>query len=117
MKCIRAATRLGMALACARGNRLACARGKRLAYTRASWKDEKPLEECAPAHTLSNASVTICQQNGLTNFSEVAPQLPPELAPDQAPESFPETCQRTCKPSPALAPELASEPSRNLLRH
>ena len=74
-----------MALACAHGSRLTCACGKRLAYTRASWKDEKPLEDCAPAYTLSNASVLICQQNSLTNFLEVeaagtAPEPAPELS-------------------------------------
>ena len=31
-----------------------------LACTRASWKAEKLLEECAPVHIL-NASMTICQ--------------------------------------------------------
>ena len=85
-------TNLGMALASA------C--GKHLSYTRASWKDEKPLEECAPAHTLLNASVTIVQQNSLTNFLEVVPELAAEsapepaleLAPEPPPEPFPETC-------------------------
>ena len=89
-----------MALACAHGSRLTCACGKRLAYTRASWKDEKPLEDCAPAYTLSNASVLICQQNSLTNFLEVVPELAAEsapepaleLAPEPPPEPFPETC-------------------------